>query len=87
MFWLAYLYTVIVGGTFAVLRVLRKVLRRWGQATNSKSKTRPSADQPIHDPILASAAGHRELPNLSVQGSNNNFRVLARHVTSMVKRE
>ena len=27
MFWLAYLFTVIVGGTFAViLRVLRKVL-------------------------------------------------------------
>ena len=31
MFWLAYLFTVIVGGTFAViLRVLRKVLRSWG---------------------------------------------------------
>ena len=30
MFWLAYLFTVIVGGTFAViLRVLRKVLRSW----------------------------------------------------------
>ena len=28
MFWLAYLFTVIVGGTFAlILRVLRKVLR------------------------------------------------------------
>jgi hypothetical protein len=31
MFWLAYLFTVIVGGIFAViLRVLRKVLRSWG---------------------------------------------------------
>ena len=31
MFWLAYLFTVIVGGTFAViLRVLRKVVRGWG---------------------------------------------------------
>ena len=30
MFWLAYLFTVIVGGTFAViLRVLKKVLRTW----------------------------------------------------------
>jgi len=29
MFWLAYLFTVIVGGTFAViLRVLQKVVRR-----------------------------------------------------------
>ena len=32
MFWLAYVFTVIVGGTFAViLRVLRKVLRSWGR--------------------------------------------------------
>ena len=31
MFWLAYLFTVIVGGTLAViLRVLRRVLRDWG---------------------------------------------------------
>jgi hypothetical protein len=31
MFWLAYLFTMIVGGTSAViLRVLRKVLRGWG---------------------------------------------------------
>ena len=30
MFWLAYLFTVIVGGAFAViLRVLKKVLRSW----------------------------------------------------------
>jgi hypothetical protein len=29
MFWLAYIFTVIVGGTLAVvLRVLKKVLRR-----------------------------------------------------------
>ena len=51
MFWLAYLFTVIVGGTFAViLRVLRKVLRGWGQATNSPSKTCPvrtMADIPV----------------------------------------
>jgi hypothetical protein len=30
MFWLAYLFTVIVGGTFAmILRVLKKVLQSW----------------------------------------------------------
>jgi len=30
MFWLAYLFTVIVGGSFTVIvRVLRKALRRW----------------------------------------------------------
>jgi hypothetical protein len=42
MFWLAYLFTVIVGGTFAViLRVLRKVLRSWGVGSELAIKTRP----------------------------------------------
>ena len=42
MFWLAYLFTVIVGGTFAViLRVLRKVLRNWGRLRIRNQKRAP----------------------------------------------
>ena len=38
MFWLAYLFTVIVGGTFAViLRVLRKVHSRKGNPHRLKN--------------------------------------------------
>jgi hypothetical protein len=38
----AYLFTVIVGGTFAViLRVLRKVLWSWGVGCELAIKTRP----------------------------------------------
>jgi hypothetical protein len=42
MFWLAYLFTLIVGGTFAViLRVLRKVLRSWGRLRIRNQKRAP----------------------------------------------
>jgi hypothetical protein len=46
MFWLAYLFTVIVGGTFAViLRVVGKVLRSWGVGCELAIKTRPFPDR------------------------------------------
>ena len=42
MFWLAYLFTVIVGGTFAViLRVLREVLRELGVGYEFAIKNAP----------------------------------------------
>jgi hypothetical protein len=45
MFWLAYLFTVIVGGTFAViLGVLRKVLRNWGRLRIRNQKRARYAD-------------------------------------------
>jgi hypothetical protein len=46
MFWLAYLFTVIVGGTFAlILRVLRTVLWSWGVGCELAIKTRPLRDR------------------------------------------
>ena len=46
MFWLAYLFTVIVGGTFAViLRVLKKVLRRVGLRPANCDRTAPNGDK------------------------------------------
>jgi hypothetical protein len=46
MFWLAYLFTVIVGGTFAlIVRVLKKVLWSWAVGYEHTIKTRPLPDR------------------------------------------